>query len=129
MVEPAKNGMRNNISEPLDRTCVGRVEALVSRFLAERRADGIDRGDLLSMLLTARDPETGEGMSDKQLRDEILTIFLAGHETTANALSWCWYLLAQHPEAEARLHDELDRVLGARMPNFADLAELNGLAW
>jgi cytochrome P450 len=106
------------------RRAVAEFEALVSRFLAERRADGIDRGDLLSMLLSARDPETGEGMSDKQLRDEILTIFLAGHETTANALSWCWYLLAQHPEAEARLHDELDRVLGARMPNFADLAEL-----
>jgi cytochrome P450 len=106
------------------RRAIAEFEALVSRFFAERRADGIDRGDLLSMLLTARDPETGEGMSDKQLRDEILTIFLAGHETTANALSWCWYLLAQHPEAEARLHDELDRVLGARMPNFADLAEL-----
>jgi Cytochrome P450 len=106
------------------RRAIAEFEALVSRFLAERRADGIDRGDLLSMLLTARDPETGEGMSDKQLRDEILTIFLAGHETTANALSWCWYLLAQHPEAEARLHDELDRVLGARMPKSADLAEL-----
>ncbi len=76
------------------------------------------------MLLAARDPETGTGMSDKQLRDEILTIFLAGHETTANALSWTWYLLARHPEAEARLHDELDRVLGGRLPNYADLAEL-----
>ena len=63
-------------------------------------------------------------MSDKQLRDEILTIFLAGHETTANALTWTWYLLARHPEAEARLHDELDRVLGGRPPCFADLAEL-----
>ncbi len=101
------------------RRAIAEFEALVSRLLAERRADGIGRGDLLSMLLTARDPETGEGMSDKQLRDEILTIFLAGHETTATALSWCWYLLAQHPEAEARLHDELDRVLGARMPNFS----------
>ena len=106
------------------RRAIAEFEALVSRFLAERRVDGIDRGDLLSMLLTARDLETGEGMSDKQLRDEILTIFLAGHETTANALSWCWYLLAQHPEVEARLHDELDRVLGARILNFADLAEL-----
>jgi cytochrome P450 len=99
-------------------------EALVSRFLAERRTTGIERGDLLSMLLSARDPESSEGMSNKQLRDEILTIFLAGHETTANALSWTWYLLAQHPDAEARLHDELDRVLGARMPNAADVAEL-----
>jgi cytochrome P450 len=106
------------------RRAIVEFEALVSRFLAERRADGIDRGDLMSMLLTAHDPETDEGMSDKQLRDEILTIFLAGHETTANALSWCWYLLTQHPEAEVRLHDELNRVLGGRMPTFADLAEL-----
>jgi len=99
-------------------------EALVSRFLAERRAAGIERGDLLSMLLSARDPETGQAMSDKQLRDEILTIFLAGHETTANALTWTWYLLSQHPDAEARLHDELDRVLGGRMPSAGDIAEL-----
>ncbi len=106
------------------RRAIAEFEALVSRLLAERRADRIDRGDLLSMLLAARDPETGQGMSDKQLRDEILTIFLAGHETTANALSWTWYLLARHPEAEARLHDELDRVLGGRMPSYADLAEL-----
>jgi cytochrome P450 len=106
-----------------NRRAIAAFEALVARFLAERRADGIDRGDLLSMLLAARDPETGNGMTDKQLRDEILTIFLAGHETTANALSWIWYLLAQHPEAEARLHDELDRVLGGRAPTYADLAE------
>jgi cytochrome P450 len=103
---------------------IAEFEALVAGFLAQRRADGIDRGDLLSMLLAARDPETGTGMSDKQLRDEILTIFLAGHETTANALSWIWYLLAQNPAAEARLHDELDRVLGGRMPTYGDLAEL-----
>jgi cytochrome P450 len=106
------------------RGAIAAFEALVARFLAQRRADGFDRGDLLSMLLAARDPETGEGMSDKQLRDEILTIFLAGHETTANALSWIWYLLAQHPEAEAKLHEELDGVLGGRMPTYADLAEL-----
>jgi cytochrome P450 len=106
------------------RRAIAEFEALVSRLLAERRADGRDRGDLLSMLLAARDPETGEGMSDRQLRDEILTILLAGHETVANALTWTWYLLARHPEAEARLHEELDRVLGARVPGFADLAEL-----
>ena len=106
------------------RRAIAEFEALVSRLLAERRAEGIDRGDLLSMLLTARDPETDEGMTDKQIRDEILTIFLAGHETTATALSWTWYLLARHPEAEARLHDELERVLGGRMPSYADLTEL-----
>jgi cytochrome P450 len=96
----------------------------VASILDERRADGIDRGDLLSMLLAARDSETGSDMSDKQLRDEILTIFAAGHETTATALSWIWYLLAQHPEAEARLHHELDSVLGGRTPTYADLSRL-----
>jgi cytochrome P450 len=106
------------------RRAISEFEALVGRFLAERRADGRDRGDLLSMLLAARDPETGEGMSDKQLRDEIITILLAGHETVANALTWTWYLLARHPQVEARLHQELDRVLGGRAPTFADLAEL-----
>ena len=106
------------------RHAIAAFDALVARFLAERRADPAERNDLLAMLLAARDPETGEGMSDKQLRDEILTIFMAGHETTANALAWVWYLLAQHPDAEARLHDEVDRVLGGRMPRFADLAAL-----
>jgi cytochrome P450 len=106
------------------RRAIAEFEALVARFLAERRADGRDRGDLLSMLLAARDPESGEGMSDKQLRDEIITILLAGHETVANALTWTWYLLALHPQAEARMHQELDRVLGGRAPTFADLAEL-----
>ena len=106
------------------RAAVEAFDALVARIIAERRAQGVDHGDLLSMLLAARDPETGEGMSDKQLRDEILTIFVAGHETTANALSWTLYLLAQHPDAEAKLHAELERVLGGRAPSFSDLAEL-----
>jgi cytochrome P450 len=106
------------------RRAIAEFEALVARLLAERRAVGRDRGDLLSMLLAARDPETGEGMSDKQLRDEILTILLAGHETVANALTWTWYLLAEHPEAEARLHEELDRVLAGQAPGFADLGAL-----
>ena len=112
-------------SAPL-RRAIAAFDALVARLLAERRADPAapDRGDLLAMLLAARDPDTGEGMSDKQLRDEILTIFMAGHETTANALSWTWYMLAQHPDAEARLHAEVDRVLGGRTPGLADLAEL-----
>lgn len=106
------------------RQTIAEFETFVARLLAERRTDPTDHGDLLAMLLAARDPETGEGMTDKQLRDEILTIFMAGHETTANALSWVWYLLARHPDAEARLHEEVDRVLGGRAPGFADLAEL-----
>jgi cytochrome P450 len=106
------------------RVAIAAFEALVAQLVAERRRDASDRGDLLSMLLSARDAETGEGMSDRQLRDEILTIFLAGHETTANALTWTFYLLARHPEAAAPLFAEVERVLGGRAPTFADLAEL-----
>jgi len=88
-----------------------RLDATIYRLIAERRASGEDRGDLLSMLLLAQDTEgDGGGMSDTQLRDEAMTLLLAGHETTANLLAWTWYLLAQHPETERRLHDEIDAV-------------------
>jgi cytochrome P450 len=91
----------------------GRLDAVVQRMIAEHRADGVDRGDLLSMLLASRDEESDDaGMTDEQLRDEVLTIFLAGYETVANALTWTWYLLAQNPQAEARFHAEVDEVLG-----------------
>jgi cytochrome P450 len=76
------------------------------------------------MLLEARDEETGEGMTDRQLRDEVMTLFAAGHETTAVALTWCWHLLAQHPAVEARLHAELDDVLAGEAPRFEDLERL-----
>src|SRR5207253_2607579 len=99
------------------------LEAIVSKYIAQARAAGVDRGDLLSMLLQVRDLD-GSGMSDLQLRDQMMTLFLAGHETTANALSWTWYLLAQHPEAEAKLAEELQRVLGGRPPTVADLPRL-----
>ena len=89
-----------------------RLDEVVYRMIAEHRAAGVDRGDLLSMLLRARDEEQDHsGMSDEQIRDEVLTIFLAGYETVANALSWTWMLLGQNPAAEAKLHEELDRVL------------------
>jgi cytochrome P450 len=105
-----------------------RLDAVVYRMIEDRRRSGEDRGDLLSMLLLARDEEAdgGDGgrMSDVQLRDEVMTLFLAGHETTANALSWTWYLLAQNPEAEARLHEEVDTVLAGRRPAFEDLPRL-----
>jgi cytochrome P450 len=103
-----------------------KLDSVIYRIIDERRANGADRGDLLSMLLLAEDEEgaTG-GMNDEQIRDEALTIFLAGHETTANALAWTWYLLAQHPEAEAKLHAELDAVLeGGRLPTVEDLPRL-----
>jgi cytochrome P450 len=102
-----------------------RLDARVSRMLAERRMSGVDHGDLLSMLLLPQDTEgDGQGLTDRQIRDEVVTILLAGHETTASALTWSWYLLAQHPEAQQRLHAELNAVLGDRSPGFDDLPHL-----
>ena len=80
--------------------------------------------DLLDMLLNARDEETGQGMTDKQLRDEVTTLLLAGHETTANALSWTWYLLSKNPDAYHKLHSELRLVLNGRVPEMDDLPKL-----
>lgn len=102
-----------------------RLEATILRIIGQRRASGKDRGDLLSMLLLAQDEGAGGGMSDAQVRDEVLTLFLAGHETTANALAWTWLLLADNPDAEARLHVELATVLGERPPGVEDLPRLD----
>ena len=85
-------------------------------MIATRRHTGEDTGDLLSMLMAGRDEDTGEGMSDRQLRDEVMTIFLAGHETTAIALGWTWHLLSNHPTVAQRLRDELATVLAGRAP-------------
>jgi cytochrome P450 len=101
-----------------------RLDAIIYRMIADRRASGRDHGDLLSMLLTAQDEDEGGGMTDQQVRDEAMTIFLAGHETTANALTWTWYLLSGAPDVETRLHDEIDRVLHGRLPAVADLPAL-----
>jgi cytochrome P450 len=104
-----------------------RLDAIIYGFIAERRASGRDHGDLLSMLLSARDEDAvgvDRGMTDAQIRDEAMTIFLAGHETTANALTWTWYLLSGAPGVEARLHDEIDRVLQGRLPAMADIPSL-----
>jgi len=102
---------------------VAQIEKIIYRIISERRASGRDAGDLLSMLLTAQD-EDGSRMTDKQLRDETITLFLAGHETTASTLSWTWWLLAQNPAVEAKLHQELDAVLGDRTPALDDLPKL-----
>ncbi len=83
------------------------LDEIVLELIAQRRRSGEDRGDALSMLLAARDEETGEGLSDAQVRDEVMTLFVAGHETTANALTWTWYLLAKHPQVRDRLRYEL----------------------
>lgn len=100
------------------------LDRIVNDLIAERRRSGEDKGDLLSMLMSARDPETGEGMSDTQLRDEAMTVFVAGHETTANALTWTLGLLSRHPDAERTLRREVVQVLGDRLPTFQDLDRL-----
>lgn len=101
------------------------LDRVIYNIIEERRKNpDASRGDLLSMLLSVRDEEDGTGMSDKQVRDEVMTIFLAGHETTANTLSWTWYLLSQHPEVESKLIDEIDQVLGDREVTYEDLDKL-----
>src|SRR6266699_303503 len=106
------------------RKAIARLDAIVYQMIEERRRSKEDRGDLLSMLLSARDEDDGSFMSDRQVRDEAMTILLAGHETTAVALIWAWYLLAQHPHVYTRVRDEVDRVLAGRLPTFADLPSL-----
>ena len=106
-----------------------RLNQTIYRLIAERRASGRDTGDLLSMLLLSQDEqgdsgEPSRGLTDEQVRDEALTLLLAGHETTANALTWTWYLLSQNPDAEAKLHAELDAVLAGRLPGLDDLPRL-----
>jgi cytochrome P450 len=102
-----------------------KTNRIIHSMIAERRANPSDRGDLLSMLISAIDTEgDGSGMTDTQLRDEIVTLIMAGHETTANALTWAFYLLSQHPHYAARLEEELDRVVGDRSPNVRDLPGL-----
>ena len=107
------------------------IDDVVYGFIAERRAAPVaagasrvsaDRGDLLDLLLAAQDEETGTGMTDEEVRDEAVTILLAGHETTANALTWTWALLAEHPDVEARLHAEVDAL--GHAPTFEDLGAL-----
>ncbi len=102
----------------------GNLDAIVFRIIEERRRSGEVGDDLLSLLLHATDPETGERMSDTQLRDEVMTIFLAGHETTANALSWAWVQLSRHPEVAQRLTAELETVLAGRTPTLEDIPAL-----
>lgn len=102
---------------------IRQIENILYRIIAEKRASGRDAGDLLSMLLAAKDDD-GSRMTDQQLRDETITLFLAGHETTANTLAWTWWLLAQNPAAEAKLHAELNAVLAGRAPSFDDLPKL-----
>jgi cytochrome P450 len=112
---------RNRIAKK----AVARLDETIYRMIRERRAQGgVDKGDFLSMLLVAQDEDDKSVMNDTQVRDEAMTLFLAGHETTANALAWTFYLLAQHPDVRARLEREVDRALGGRTPTLADLPAL-----
>jgi cytochrome P450 len=101
------------------------LDGIVYRIIAERRRRPAEHDDLLAMLMEARDEQTGEGMSDKQLRDEVITLFLAGHETTANALTWASYLLSTHVEPARRLRAEVDETLRGRVPTAADMPSLS----
>ncbi len=107
------------------RRAVPALDAAIYAIIAEHRASGRDQGDLLSMLMAARDAEgDGSGMTDAQLRDEVMTLVLAGHETTANALAWTWWFLAQHPEVDARLAAEVRTVCGDRPITMAEVPSL-----
>lgn len=97
------------------------LNSIIYGIINERRRSGEDKGDLLSVLLMAQDEDDGEVMTDEQVRDEALTLFLAGHETTANALTWTWYLLSRNAATESKLHEELDRVVAGRLPTFDDI--------
>jgi cytochrome P450 len=102
---------------------IRRIEKIIYRIVAQKRAEARDTGDLLSMLLAVQD-EDGSRMTDKQLRDETITLFLAGHETTANALSWTIWLLAQNPRAGKKFLEELDGILAGRAPSVEDIPKL-----
>jgi cytochrome P450 len=103
---------------------VRRIRAVIDEVIAAYRTDGTDRHDLLSMLLRARDADTGEEMTDEQVSDEVVTIMLAGSETTANTMAWAFYRLGQHPEIADRVAEEVATVLGGRRVGFDDLARL-----
>jgi cytochrome P450 len=103
---------------------LGIIDDVIYGIIEQRRSESSRHDDLLDMLLKARDDSTGEKMTDRQIRDEVITIFSAGHETTANLLSWSLYLLAGHPDVLAKLREELDRVLQGKVPDTEDLQQL-----
>ena len=115
-IEPSRNQQVQTALATLDR--------VVYAVIDEHRGQKESRRDLLTVLMGARNRETGEALSDQQLRDEVMTIFLAGHETTANVLGWVWYLLARHPMVESQIHAELDTTLRGRTPTVGDLPDL-----
>ncbi len=111
-----RNAFRRRLFAPFDE--------VIHRLIEDRASNAEGRRDLLARLVAARDDDSGQGLSSEEIRSQALTIFLAGHETTALALTWTWYLLSQHPSHEARLHAELDEVLAGRLPVHDDLPKL-----
>jgi cytochrome P450 len=117
-----------NVPIPRNRRLQAAIRSLnevVDTIINERRRQNRDKGDLLSMLLMARDEETGQGMNEQQVHDEVMTMLMAGHETVATSLTWTLYLLSQHPDVEQRFHVELDEVLGGNMPTVEHIAKLS----
>ena len=106
------------------RAAVRTIDEEIYAIIARRRANPEEKDDLLAMLMEARDEGDGQGMTDHQLRDEMMIMFAAGHETTANAMAWAFYMLEQHPDVLAKLRAELSEVLGGRTPTAADLPRL-----
>ena len=100
------------------------IDDIVVNIIKKRRTTPSDHLDLLDMLMKAKDEETGEQMTDEQLKDEVMTIFIAGHETTASALTFAWLLLSKHPEKQQKFHEELDRVLGGKTPQMEHVPQL-----
>ena len=103
---------------------VAALDQLIYGMINERRESGTPGNDLMGMLLAARDQDTGEGMDEKQLRDEVITLLIAGHETTTLLLTWFFYCLGRYPEIEAQVHEEVDRTLSGRLPTFEDIPNL-----
>lgn len=132
-IEAGAEKVRNPFKLPLwiptpqnqrEKASIKTIHSLIGRIIDKRIADTRQHNDLLDMLVHARDEETGEGMSRQQLMDEVVTLFIAGHETTANALNFTWYLLAQNPDADQKLIDEIHEKLGYRTPTAADMHQL-----
>src|SRR6201987_5453816 len=98
---------------------------LVAQLIAQRRASGEEHVDYVAMLMNARDKETGAPMGERELIDEVMTLIVAGHETTASGLNWTWYLLSQHPQIEARLHAEIDAAAELASPSLAEMEALS----
>ena len=111
---------RNRLIQTAFRT----LDQVVQGIINQHRQQNMDTDDLLSMLLSVRDEETGQGMNDQQVRDEVMTLLIAGHETVSTALTWTWYLITKHPEVERHLHAELNTVLGGQIPTVDHLAKL-----